>query len=732
LLVSDRTLSKVRPWTGRTGGSRKAVLRATLDWHGASIPRLGALVVTADGLMADVPVAEPQGLALDWVVAAAALTSAVGLAVVAWLGAIDARLRAHSTSLPAAAIAVVMGVLWLAYLLASPGTLPALAQVPAADDTSAWLYLLINAATPSFLALAALHVPRTLPNGGQAARFALSVGLFVGLGLAALAVALGISPLDSIHGDQFDSTAKAAAVGGVLPVGAAGFLLLRGHRGDERVLRGTVPALAVSGVNSLVLIWLVARHTPVWYAIHVLPTATAISLLFGQINLYSRSVQTELRAVARLEGSFATAEALALSLRPAVVIDKLLERSMAAVEADEALLCHIRGDTIVVDASRPLPAAPTVLHRSLALRTVPYIEAAVRQLHAQVAKEAVSWIGPSAHRYPAASAGHVLAVPLVLGNDTLGVLAFLRTSGLPFGHGDEAAVGTIGTVAALALRNARLFAEVEEVSQAKSMFLNMAAHELRTPLSVIRGYASMLRDGSLDGLPSESKNAVAILQSKSDELAQLVDAILMASRIEAGGARPRSRVTDLRAAVEAAVDRLRPSAALRSAEIEVVLPAEPVPVHADVDHVARILDNLLANGLAYSLGRPWLRISIACTWGIRAEVAVEDHGVGLRHEDHERIFGRFERVEHPELGFSAGTGVGLYLSRRLAQAMRGSLRLDRSSPGRGSRFVLELPVLLDPCVRRMSSVTSPEGQSGRPSPRGSQSSRRMPPGPARQ
>ncbi|HKF77413.1 MAG TPA: ATP-binding protein, partial [Candidatus Dormibacteraeota bacterium] len=73
-------------------------------------------------------------------------------------------------------------------------------------------------------------------------------------------------------------------------------------------------------------------------------------------------------------------------------------------------------------------------------------------------------------------------------------------------------------------------------------------------------------------------------------------------------------------------------------------------------------------------------------------------------EDHERIFERFERVEHAELGFPAGTGLGLYLSRRLAEAMGAWLRLERSSPGAGSTFVLDLPLVPEPAVARAAAA----------------------------
>ncbi|HKF74871.1 MAG TPA: GAF domain-containing sensor histidine kinase, partial [Candidatus Dormibacteraeota bacterium] len=639
----------------------------------------------------------PDRPALRWVVPVTDGVNIVCFAVIAALGALDARLRADSASLPAAAIGVALSVLWLAHLLTFPGILPALTGRAVADDTTGWIFLLVNTATPTMLALAALHVPRPLADGTRGARLALGLGLALGAGVAGLALLLALSPLQVVHDDAFGRTSDVAGAFGLVPVAAAGVLLVMGHRGDERVLRGIVPALALSGVNSLLLIWLTARYTTIWYATHVLPTAIAITLLFGQLNLYARSIRGELRAIGRLQASFRTAEAVASSLQPEVVVDRLLEQCMAVVEADRAMLCRVEGDSIVVEGYRSVDTPPLTPGERYPLSSAPVIRAAVLQRRSQAA------VGPLPTRLRNAAGGrwpansrHALAVPLMYAHEIVGVLGLARVRDVPFEPDDLATVGTMATVAAVALRNARQFAGVEEVSRAKSLFLNMAAHELRTPLSVVRGYASMLRDGTLGDLPGQSKGAVTALQSKSDELAHLVEGLLMASRLEAGRAQARRQEVDARAAVRAAVDRLRPSAELRSARIDVALPPGAVWVCADSDYVGRILDNLLVNAITYSYTGPWLRISVEAAAGGRARTAVEDHGVGLRPEDHERIFERFERVEHPELGFPAGTGLGLYLSRRLAGAMGGSVTLERSSPGRGSRFVLELPLILGP------------------------------------
>ncbi|HKF77523.1 MAG TPA: GAF domain-containing protein, partial [Candidatus Dormibacteraeota bacterium] len=468
------------------------------------LPSALILWVGAAMLLAVLLLLLPDRRALHWVVPVTDGVDIVCFAVMAALGALDARLRADSASLPAAAIGVALSVLWLAYLLVFPGTLPPLTGMPLFDGTADWIYLLLNTSTPTMLALAALQVPRPLADGTRGARLALGLGLVLGAGVAALALVLGMSPLQVAHDDTFGPISDVAGAFGLVPVTAAGILLLTGHRGDERVLRGIVPALALSGVNSVLLIWLTARYTTIWYATQILPSAIAISLLFGQLNLYVQSIRGELRAIGRLQASFRTAESVASSLRPEVVVDRLLERSTAVVDTDRAMLCRVEGDTIVIEGCRALDGPVPLLGEAHPLSSEPIVQAAVRQRRIKVgaAPVAPSWLSVVRGHKPA-RARHVLAVPLMYAQEVVGVLALARVRDVPFGPDDLAAVGTIATVAALALRNARQFAGVEEVSRAKSLFLNMAAHELRTPLSVVRGYASMLRDGTLGELSGE-------------------------------------------------------------------------------------------------------------------------------------------------------------------------------------------------------------------------------------
>ena len=234
-----------------------------------------------------------------------------------------------------------------------------------------------------------------------------------------------------------------------------------------------------------------------------------------------------------------------------------------------------------------------------------------------------------------------------------------------------------------------LYAEADAASRAKSEFLNMAAHELRTPLSVIRGYLSMLLDGTLAQPSEEVRQPLTIIDAKASELGAMVDSMLTTARIDYGRLPAHAESVDLVDAVAAALLRAEGRRLLLNATFDRPPGPSEVLVRADATHVARILDNLVNNALTYCTSAPRLVVSVQDTPVPRA--VVEDNGVGIPTDRRETVFHRFVRLDDAAIGPTPGTGLGLYISRELARLAGGDLVLEHSEPGLGSRFVLELP-----------------------------------------
>ena len=236
----------------------------------------------------------------------------------------------------------------------------------------------------------------------------------------------------------------------------------------------------------------------------------------------------------------------------------------------------------------------------------------------------------------------------------------------------------------------RLYVAANAASQTKSRFLNMAAHELHTPLTVLTGYLSLLSGGSV-GTPPEAWDApLGILTAKTRELERIVDDLLNAARLEVTDLGLDREALDLRRLVNEAVERVHPRADLLRAEVTVKLPSEPVPVEADADQLGRVLDDLINNALTYTIRRPQVVIGLS-THSRRALLRVADNGIGIPKDERELVFDRLYRVADPRV-VVPGIGLGLYIGRHLAESYGGTLVVESSSPGTGTVFALALPL----------------------------------------
>ncbi|TMD37973.1 MAG: HAMP domain-containing histidine kinase, partial [Chloroflexi bacterium] len=179
---------------------------------------------------------------------------------------------------------------------------------------------------------------------------------------------------------------------------------------------------------------------------------------------------------------------------------------------------------------------------------------------------------------------------------------------------------------------------------------------------------------------------------KTGELNRLVSDLLEASRTEARAFATVTSRLDLGQLVQQAVERARPRADLAGAEIATRVPTQPVIVEADAAQVGRILDNLLNNAMTYNLSSPRVDLTVS-TANDQAAVRVADNGVGIPALERERIFEQFHRNNEPSFINVPGTGLGLYISRQLAEANGGTLALESSSPQAGTVFLLSLPAV---------------------------------------
>jgi signal transduction histidine kinase len=228
-----------------------------------------------------------------------------------------------------------------------------------------------------------------------------------------------------------------------------------------------------------------------------------------------------------------------------------------------------------------------------------------------------------------------------------------------------------------------------ELEQLKTDFLKLASHELRGPLGVVRGYISMMEDGTLGPVGEHVGPLLPLLRAKLDEMNRLINEMLETARLDDSALQLQVARLDLRDVVHEAVRSLEPLAGERH-RLVTETPGTPVEVAGDRSRLSMVVTNLVHNALKYSPAGGEVRVSCRSTDG-RAEVAVTDEGVGIAAEDLGRLFTRFGRITTPETAEIAGTGLGLYLARDLARRHGGDVGV-RSQPGRGSTFTLSLPL----------------------------------------
>jgi signal transduction histidine kinase len=241
------------------------------------------------------------------------------------------------------------------------------------------------------------------------------------------------------------------------------------------------------------------------------------------------------------------------------------------------------------------------------------------------------------------------------------------------------------------LELARLRNELAETKAEASLagarrdFMNMAAHELRSPLAVVTGYLSMLQDGTITPDSREFPATLATIGTKAKEATTLVERVLVAARLEADRLTLERIQVDLRELAEQAVNRAKPLANLAGERLTLQVPSSPVPVNVDPRYVGMILDNLVSNALLHGAGG----VLVSIPAEDEPSILVRDSGRGVSADLRERIFEPFIRAEEHIRG-SGGTGLGLSISRGLAEAHGGTLTLEQAA-GPGAVFVLRLP-----------------------------------------
>ncbi len=239
---------------------------------------------------------------------------------------------------------------------------------------------------------------------------------------------------------------------------------------------------------------------------------------------------------------------------------------------------------------------------------------------------------------------------------------------------------------ALASANAQL----QRLDQAKSEFISLASHQLRVPLTIIKGYLSLIREGTISLASAKGKEALQRIAVSNEQLIKLIENMLNLSRIESGKIRYDFAPHDLVALVNEVLTEFQQTA--NEKHIELIFHTKGrIPVLTfDTDKIREITTNLVHNAIKYS---PKGRVTVSLEHKEdMLRLTVRDTGIGIKPHDLKNIFVKFARTDEARIIDPSGMGIGLYFVKRVAEDHGGRAWAESEGPKKGSTFVVELPI----------------------------------------
>lgn len=248
-------------------------------------------------------------------------------------------------------------------------------------------------------------------------------------------------------------------------------------------------------------------------------------------------------------------------------------------------------------------------------------------------------------------------------------------------------------IAQLAKELAENNEELKKLDRAKSEFISIASHQLRAPLTVIKGYISLIIEGTLGAVAEAMREPLRRAFFSTEQLVKLVTSLLDLSRIEAGKIRYEFAAHDFTNLVMGIVEEFRPVARERGVALTFNPPQElPAVFLFDSDKIREVVINLVDNAVKYSPQGEPVEITVAPSSESSVRLSVTDSGIGIRQEDIGQLFTKFTRTDASRKIDPNGMGIGLYFVKRVVEDHRGKVWVESEGVGKGSTFFVELPL----------------------------------------
>jgi len=398
--------------------------------------------------------------------------------------------------------------------------------------------------------------------------------------------------------------------------------------------------------------------------------ATQSAIAIENARLYTRTDKALAERVAELETLSKVDHELSSHLDMDAVTALTEKWALAETGASRCLLIHQQEDGSLALMNKPSQPADGGLDEALSQ--------AVRQ-----ALTAGSAVGLD----PTDGIPARLVVPVQCAGQPACALVVERHE--PFGDAARQFLPRLSSRAAAAMENARLYEAVQEANKAKSKFVSVVTHELRIPMTSIKGYTDLLRQGAVGPINDMQKNFLGVIRNNVERMSALVSDLSDISHLETGRLKLNSTFLNLADQIQEIAATLTPRFQDKQQTLEIEATGDLPKVFADPNRLAQVLTNLISNANKYTpnAGKVWVG---ARTEGDMVRVEVKDTGIGISEEDQAGLFGQFFRSESPEVREQQGWGLGLNVAKRLVALMGGEIGAI-SAVGQGSTFWFTLP-----------------------------------------
>jgi PAS domain S-box-containing protein len=284
-----------------------------------------------------------------------------------------------------------------------------------------------------------------------------------------------------------------------------------------------------------------------------------------------------------------------------------------------------------------------------------------------------------------------LGTPLVAHGRVIGAISFGTTEDgarREYTTADADLAEEFARRVSLAVENARLFQQADDLNRLKDEFLATLSHELRTPLGAILGWTRLLSTGQLE--PDRMDHAIAAIERSAQAQSKIVEDILDLARGTAGNLRLDMKSIDLAAVAQRGVEAIAPAAAAKQIRIDVDA-TEPVRMTGDPARLQQVMWNLLSNAVKFTPAGGTVAVHVAHVDG-RAEIRVADSGIGIAPEFLPYVFDKFRQGDASSTRRHGGLGLGLAIVRHLVELHGGRVDAQSEGEGRGATFIVRLPM----------------------------------------